>query len=106
MTSADVMRFVIIVSLGVLAFITFLVAGTMIGLMWLDSWSCGPCKRYPVGMYILAILGVLLIVSIASEAGDAPEPWEKWIAANKMTLLILAMSLVAFVFVLNGCWWL
>jgi len=43
MTSADFLRFVIIVSLGVLAFITFLVAGTMIGLMWLESWSCGEC---------------------------------------------------------------
>ena len=53
MTAADFLRFVIIVSLGVLAFITFLVAGTIVGLMWLDSWTCGTCARYPAGLYIM-----------------------------------------------------
>jgi hypothetical protein len=104
MTAADFLRFVIIVSLGVLAFITFLVAGTIIGLMWLDSWSCSDCKQYPVGIYILALLGILYLISIGMEASDAPEPWEKWIKANKNTLIIGGVSLVTFLLVLNWRW--
>lgn len=101
MTAADFLRFVIIVSLGVLAFITFLAAGTIIGLMWLDSWGCGDCKQYPVGLYILALLGILYLISIGMEASDAPEPWEKWIKANLNTLIIGGVSLITFILVLN-----
>src|SRR3974390_2251376 len=92
MTSADFMRFIIIVSLGVLAFVTFLVAGTIIGLMWLDSWSCGACKQFPVGIYILGLLGILFLVSISIEASEAPEAWEAWIKKNWMTLAIVIVS--------------
>ena len=105
MTSADLMRFVIIVSLGVLAFVTFLVAGTIIGLMWLDSWSCGACKQYPVGIYILGLLGILFLVSIAMEASDAPEAWEAWIKKNWMTLAIVIVSFITFILVVNARWW-
>ncbi len=105
MTSADFMRFFIIVSLGVLAFITFLVSGTIIGLMWLESWSCGTCKQYPVGIYILGLLGILFLVSIGIEASEAPEPWEKWIKANWMTLAVLFASMLTFFAVVNWWWW-
>jgi len=105
MTSADIMRFVIIISLGVLAFITFLVAGTLIGLMWLDSWSCGQCKQYPAGIYILGVLGLLLLGSMGQEAGEAPETWRNWVQANIMTLVIMALSLVTFMVVVNWWWW-
>ncbi|MGO9543960.1 MAG: hypothetical protein ACLPPF_04100 [Rhodomicrobium sp.] len=101
MTSADFLRFVIILSLGVLAFITFLVAGTIIGLMWLDSWSCGECRQYPVGIYILGLLGVLLLISVGIEASEAPEPWEKWIKANLNTVVIGGVSCVTFILVMN-----
>lgn len=103
MTSADVMRFVIIVSLGVISFITFLVAGTILGLMWVESWSCGSCKQYPVGLYILALLGILLLVSIGMEASDAPEPWQKWVRANWVTIVVIFASFLAFWLVIN--WW-
>jgi hypothetical protein len=105
MTSADFLRFVIIVSLGILAFITFLVAGTIVGLMWIDGYDCGHCRRYPVGIYILGILGILFLISIGMEASDAPEPWEKWIRANSMTLIIGFLSFFAFMAVMNGEWW-
>jgi hypothetical protein len=105
MTSADFMRFVIIVSLGVLAFVTFLVAGTIIGLMWLDSWRCGTCKEFPVGLYILGLLGLLLLVSIAMEASEAPEAWEGWIKKNWMTLVIVLVSFITFIIVVNARWW-
>ena len=105
MTSADIMRFVIIISLGVLAFITFLVAGTIIGLMWLDSWSCGVCKQYPVGLYILALLGILFLISIGNEASEAGEPWHKWMRDNWETPTVVLVSIIAFIIVVNW-WWL
>ncbi len=105
MTSADIMRFVIIISLGVLAFITFLVAGTIIGLMWLDAWSCGVCKQYPVGLYILGLLGLLFLISIGAEASEAPEPWRKWIETNWVTLSVVMASIVTFIIVINWWWW-
>ncbi|MGO9473608.1 MAG: hypothetical protein ACLPWS_09410 [Rhodomicrobium sp.] len=101
MTSADFLRFAIIVSLGVLAFVTFLVAGTIVGLMWLDSWSCGSCKQYPVGLYILGLLGILFLIGIGMEVSDAPEPWHKWFKANKMNLLIGAMTGIASIVVFS-----
>jgi hypothetical protein len=103
MTSADIMRFVIIISLGVLGFITFLVAGTIIGLMWLDSWNCGQCKQYPVGLYILGLLGILFVISIGVEASEAPEPWQKWIENNWVTLVVVIASIITFFVVVN--WW-
>jgi len=105
MTSADFLRFVIIVSLGVLAFITFLVAGTIIGLMWLDTWSCGTCKQYPVGLYILGLLGILYIISISVEASEAPEAWHPWIKKNYVTIAVAVASFIAFIIVMNARWW-
>ncbi len=105
MTAADFLRFVIIVSLGALAFITFLVAGTIIGTMWLDSWSCGTCNRYPAGLYILGLLGILMIISISVEAGDAPAVWTPWIKANRTTLIVGIISFIVFLVVMNSRWW-
>ena len=106
MTSADFLRFVIIVVLGVLAFISFLVAGTMIGLMFLDSWSCGECKLYPVGLYILGLLGILFLIQIGNEIAEAQEPWVKWFRGNVNLLVISALILITLLFVLNPGWWL
>jgi len=113
MTSADFLRFVIIVSLGVLGFITFLVAGTIIGLMWLDTWSCGVCKEYPVGIYILGLLGILFIISISAEASEAPdvvsETWWPWIKKSKaplgMGLAVATASVIALMLAFNSRWW-
>ncbi len=105
MTAADIARFVIIFSLGVLAFITFLVAGTMVGLMFFDSWSCGVCKHYPAELYILGLLGLLLLGSMGQEASQAQEPWQKWIKDNLTTVIIIILSVVTFILVVNW-WWL
>lgn len=113
MTSADFLRFVIVVSLGVLGFITFLVAGTIIGLMWLDAWSCGVCKQYPVGIYILGLLGILFLVSIGMEASEAPDivtgVWWPWLKKNKgslvMGLAIGTASLIALTLAIDSRWW-
>ncbi len=109
MTSADFLRFVIIVSLGVLAFVTFLVAGTIVGLMWIDSFSCGTCKQYPVGLYILGILGILFIISISVEASEAPLVWSPWVAKHWVTLAVgfavSAASLLSFITALSSRSW-
>jgi hypothetical protein len=102
MTCADVTRFIIIISLGVVSFITFLVAGTIIGLMWLDSFSCVTCKRYPVGIYILGVLGILYLISIGIEASEAPEPWQKWVKENWVTLAVAAAAGIAAAFVMTS----
>ena len=99
------MRFFIILSLGVLAFITFLVAGTIIGLMWLDSWSCGECKQYPVGLYILGLLGLLFAISIGVEASDAPGNWYGWMRDNWTVFAVVVAIILTYFIVLNGwCW--
>ncbi len=109
MTSADFMRFVIIVSLGVVAFITFLVAGTIVGLMWLESWSCGSCKQYPVGLYILGLLGILFIISISMEASEAPEACSPWFSENwgvlAASFTVSAAILMTFIVAMNSRWW-
>lgn len=105
MTAADFLRFVIIVSLGVLAFVTFLVAGTIVALMWLDSWRCGTCSPHPAGMYILALLGILLAASIGMEVGDAPAKWIPWIKKNRDTLIVGAIATLALVVVMNSRAW-
>jgi hypothetical protein len=113
MTSADFLRFVIIVSLGVLGFITFLVAGTIIGLMWLDAWSCGVCKEYPAGIYILGLLGILFIISIGVEASEAPSvvsaTWWPWLKKSRtplaMGLAVAALSLFTIIIAMNSRWW-
>jgi hypothetical protein len=102
MTSADFMRFMIIISLGVVSFITFLVAGTITGLMWLDSFTCVTCKKYPVGIYILGILGILYLISIGMEASEAPGPWHSWLKANRMTLIITMLAGIAAGLVMAG----
>lgn len=103
MTSADVFRFLIIVSLGALAFVTFLVAGTILGLMWLDAWACGTCKQYPVGLYILGLLGLLFVISISYEISDAPPLWRDWTEKNWVTLTIVLAIFLTYFLVVN--WW-
>jgi hypothetical protein len=44
MEPADIARMALIVTLGFLAFITFLIAGTIVGLMWLESSHCNCCS--------------------------------------------------------------
>jgi len=40
MTLADYARFALLIALGVLSVIVFLVAGTLVGLMFVDPYGC------------------------------------------------------------------
>ncbi len=116
MLAAFALRFFIIFSLGVLAFVSFLVATTLIWLMWLDTWRCGMCLSYPVGIYTLALLGLLILGSIAFEAGEAAVIWQewavvsrKWFIANWTVPLVVVIAILAILLVLNWYyvveWW-
>lgn len=116
MLAAFALRFFIIFSLGVLAFISFLVATTLIWLMWLDTWRCGLCLSYPVGIYTLALLGLLILGSIAFEAGEAAVIWQewavvsrRWFIANWTVPLVVVIAILAILLVLNWYyvveWW-
>ncbi len=116
MLAAFILRFFIIFSLGVLAFVTFLVATTLIWLMWLDSWRCGLCLSYPVGIYTLALLGLLILGSIGIEAGEASVLWaawaaatRKWFIANWTVPVAVVIAILAILIVFNWYyiveWW-
>lgn len=100
MTAADVFRFAIIIGLGILAVVTFLVAGTITGLMLVDDRGCGWCSSFPVGLWVLSFLGLIFLVSMISEAAnDAPEPFRKWVKDNRSALILGLIALVAFIIV-------
>ena len=84
--------------------------------MWLDTWRCGMCLSYPVGIYTLALLGLLILGSIAFEAGEAAVIWQewavvsrKWFIANWTVPLVVVIAILAILLVLNWYyvveWW-
>lgn len=116
MLAAAVLRFIIISSLGVAAFISFLVATTLIWLMWFETWRCGMCLSYPVSAYTLALLGLLILGKIAFEAGEASvilQRWaiatRAWFAVNWIVPLLVLITILAILLVFNWFyimeWW-
>jgi hypothetical protein len=96
MTAADVARFALIVALGFFAFVTFIFAATIVGLMWLESSRCN-CWHLPVGLYVLALLGIFFLVSIIREAVDAQPVFEGWIenqTYREILIIVLIFLLV------------
>ena len=98
MTVTDVARFALIIALGLLALITFLIAGTIVGLMWVDSSDCN-CVHYPIGLYVLGLFGILLLASMIGESLDAPPVFENW-AENQREALIIGVIVLIAIFLL------
>ena len=92
MATADIARLALIFTLGILALITFLIAGTIVGLMWLESSRCN-CVHFPVGLYVLGLLGILFIASLISESLDAPPVFEGWLENQREALIIALIFL-------------
>ncbi len=94
----DVLRFGLIVALGLLALVTFLFAITIIGLMWLDGSDCN-CLRYPIGIYVLGLLGILLFVSLVVEIFDATTTsvFEDWAENRREALVAGAIFLIVLI---------
>jgi hypothetical protein len=99
MTVTDVARFALIIALGLLALVTFLIAGTIVGLMWVDSSDCN-CVHYPIGLYVLGLFGVLLVASMIGESFDAPAVFENWAEHQREALIIGVIFLIAIILLL------
>jgi hypothetical protein len=101
MTVTDVARFALIIALGLLALVTFLIAGTIVGLMWVDGSDCN-CVHYPVGLYVLGLFGILLLVSMIAEGFDASTAsvFEKWAENQRENLIAGVIFLIVVILLL------
>lgn len=94
---ADVLRLFVITGLGVLAVVTFLVAGTITGLMIVDNESCKYCDTYPIGLWILGLLGALFAYSMVQVAIEQiPLRASKCYPNSKEGLLLLGIACLMF----------
>jgi hypothetical protein len=100
MTAAQVVHFLIIIGLGILAFITFIVAATIMGLMIVEDSKCA-CVEYPIGLYVLGFLGLLLLISlIRALVLDTPIFDAAWLSRNQQALIIALIVLLALIIIL------
>jgi hypothetical protein len=100
MDVADVLRFFVIVGLGVLAVVTFLVAGTITGLMIFDDGGCRFCDSYPVGLWTLGLLGALFAYSMIQVAIEqVPVKVVEWYPKNKETIVLTSIVFVVFIII-------
>jgi hypothetical protein len=97
-TAADIGRFLIILSLGALSILTFMVAGTIVILMAVETNGVDWFKYHPVGLVVLGLLGLLFIIDIIIESVDAPTVIQTWYnesAKNKQSIVLLIISVIA-----------
>ena len=101
MTVTDVARFALLVALGLLALVTFLIAGTIVGLMWVDSSDCN-CVHYPIGLYVLGLFGILLLASLIGEAFDASTTaaLENWAENYREAVVAAAIFIIVVILLL------
>jgi hypothetical protein len=97
MTTAQIIHFLIAIGLGILAFLTFIVAMTILGLMLVEDCYC---VQYPIGIYVLGILGILLLASLISELIEAPLFSSDWIISNRQALILAILILLTIIIVL------
>jgi hypothetical protein len=102
MTLADYARFALLIGLGVLSFIVFLVAGTLVGLMFVDPSGCRCVHPFPpVGLYVLGLLGLLLLIpAIRTAVIDAPEYLEKLGLTSYMAIALIIISILVLIIIL------
>src|SRR5262245_53778204 len=99
MTAAHLVQFLIIVALGILAFLTFLVAGTILALMIYEDSRC-LCLQYPLGLWVLGFFGLLLLVGLILELINSPVFTVKWINDNREALILALLILIALFIIL------
>jgi len=99
MTAVQIAHFLILIGLGILSVITFLVAGTIVALMIVEASGCN-CVQYPVGLYILGALGLLLLVSLIREIVEAPLFSGDWIATNQEALILTLLVILTILIIL------
>jgi hypothetical protein len=100
MTAADVGRLALIVLLGFLAFLIFLLAATILALMWLDSSRCN-CYHLPAGIYVLGVLFFLIIGTMVSEGIEHIQGVvEGWVNNSTEALILIGIFLLVILLVL------
>jgi hypothetical protein len=99
MTAAQLIHFLIVIGLGILAFLTFVVAATILGLMIVEDMACN-CVQYPVGIFVLGFLGLLLLIGLIRELIDSPIFVASWITSNQEAIIIALLVLLALIIVL------
>jgi len=99
MTAADIGRFALIAVLGILAFIVFLFAGTLVGVMWLEASRCN-CIHLPAGLYVLGLLGIFFVSSLIAEALDIQPIFENWVENQREALIVLTIFLFFIILIL------
>jgi hypothetical protein len=100
MTAAQLLHFLIVIGLGILAFITFIVAATILGLMVVEDSGCA-CVQYPIGLYVLGILGLLMLISlIRALVLESPIFSADWLSKNREALIVGLIILVALIIIL------
>lgn len=100
-STAIAAKFLIITLLGILAFITFLVTLTILGLMVVDPTGCGDCLRYPVGVWALGILGLFFVVSMGVEWAEARQPMREWLDKNPTTAAVAIIVVLVFLYIFS-----
>lgn len=100
MTAAQLVQFLIILGLGILAFLTFLVAGTILGLMIVEDSGCSYCLSYPVGLFVLGLLWLLLLISFIRELADSPVFDSTWIKNNQEVIVIALLIFIVLLILL------
>jgi len=102
MTLADYARFALLIGLGVLSFIVFVVAGTLVGLMYVDPYGCRCIEPFPpVGLYVLGIFGLLLLIPmIRCAVNEAPEKLEALGLTTAAAITTLIISILVLIIVL------
>jgi hypothetical protein len=100
MTAAQLVHFAIVIGLGILAFLTFLVAGTILALMIVEDIGCHYCVDYPVGLFVLGFLGLLLLISAVRELIEGPYFTWDWITARQEGLILALLILLVLIIIL------
>ncbi len=107
MTLADVVRFALIIGVGIVSFIVFLVAGTLLGLMFVDPYACrcvGPFP--PVGLYVLGLAGLFLLIPMIRVAViDGAELIEDLGLTSTAAILTVLISILTIIVILNWNPW-
>jgi hypothetical protein len=99
MTAAHLVQYLILLLLGILAFITFLVAGTILGLMIYEDSRCF-CLQYPIGLWVLGFLGLLLLIGLVIELINSPVFAIEWLNNNREALIVAGLILLALILIL------
>ncbi|MEJ2124494.1 MAG: hypothetical protein P8Y67_05915 [Alphaproteobacteria bacterium] len=104
LTALDIGRFCIIIALGFMATLTFLVSGTILLLMIVETGDCKCFVYMPAGLFVLMIFGISLLVGAIIEGVDAPEVFQNWYSSskeNRELLVLFTISFLAILIVLN-----